>query len=632
MPTLTLPDGAQRTYDQAPTGMDVALSISPHLAKALVAVQVDGVLQDADGLIEQDAAVRIITAKDDLGLEVIRHSTAHLLAQAVKQLYPSAQVTIGPVIENGFYYDFFYPPGFNPEDLEAIEARMTALAQAALPVKYKAVARDEAIQYFEGLGEQYKAEIIRDIPPEETLTLYTQGDFTDLCRGPHVPNTSHLRAFKLTSLAGAYWRGDSNNPMLQRVYGTAWAEPKQLRQYLKRLEEAKRRDHRVLGKKMDLFHIQEEAPGMIFWHPRGWRLYQLVRAYIRKRYEAYGYQEVWTPQLVDMSLWERSGHQAKFSEEMFSIETDSRTYALKPMNCPCHVQLFNQGLRSYRELPLRLAELGSCHRAEPSGTLHGLMRLRHFVQDDGHIFCTEAQIGAEVSAFIEQVQQTYRDFGFDSVSVVLSTRPASRVGDDAVWDKAEQALETVLNESGVAWTLCPGEGAFYGPKIEFALKDCLERVWQCGTVQLDFSMADRLEAHYIAEDGSRQVPVMIHRAMLGSLERFIGIILEETEGVLPLWLAPIQVVVASVTDDTADYALDVVKKLMAAGVRAESDLRNEKIGFKIREHTIARVPLLAVCGQKEVDAETVSIRRQSGEQLPVMSVADLIKQVKDTCP
>ncbi len=628
MITITLPDQSQRVYSQVVTGMTVAQEISVGLAQAAVAVEVNGQLQDLDQPIDEDASVNVITGKTELGLEVIRHSSAHLLAQAVKQLYPEVQVTIGPVIEHGFYYDFFYPSGFTPEDLIAIESRMLALVDEALPVTHRVVNRDEAIQYFEALGEHYKAEIIRDIPEEEQLTLYTQGDFTDLCRGPHVPNTQLLKAFKLTGLAGAYWRGSQDNAMLQRIYGTAWAEPKQLRQHLKRLEEAKRRDHRLLGKKMDLFHVQEEAPGMIFWHPRGWQLYQLMKQYVRSKYEAYGYQEIWTPQLVDMSLWARSGHQAKFSDEMFSVETENRAYALKPMNCPCHVQLFNQGLRSYRDLPFRLAELGSCHRAEPSGTLHGLMRLRHFVQDDGHIFCTEAQILDEVSAFIEQVRSTYRDFGFESLSVALSTRPESRVGDDAVWDKSEQALSSALDSSGLKWKILPGEGAFYGPKIEFALKDCLDRVWQCGTIQLDFSMPERLDAKYVAEDGSRQVPVMIHRAMLGSLERFIGILIEHHEGVLPLWLAPVQVVIASVTDAVTPYVEAQIKRLKQLGIRAEADVRNEKIGFKIREHSIARVPLLIVCGEKEEASGCWAVRTQSGLQLPEMTFDGLVEYIQ----
>ena len=623
MPLITLPDGNTQHYDAPITGLTIAESIGSRLAKDMLAVEVNGQLLDRDTLIEDDATVNIITSNQAAGLEVIRHSCAHLLAQAVKQLFPSAQVTIGPVIEDGFYYDFYYPEGFSPEDLQAIEARMQALAKQDIQVSHQVMARDDAIAFFENLGEQYKADIIRDIPKSEVLTLYTQGDFTDLCRGPHVPSTGHIKAFKLTSLAGAYWRGNSDNAMLQRVYGTAWPDKKQLKTYLFQQEEAKRRDHRLLAKKMGLFHIQQEAPGMVFWHGKGWTLYRLLKQYIHARYEAYGYEEIATPQLVDSSLWQKSGHLDKFGDEMFTVETDARVYALKPMNCPCHVQVFNQGLRSYRDLPLRLAEMGSCHRAEPSGTLHGLMRLRNFIQDDGHIFCMESQIGDEVSAFIQQVKATYADFGFDSFEMRLSTRPEARVGDDSVWDKAEAALEQALNDCQMPWQLFPGEGAFYGPKIEFVLKDCLGRYWQCGTVQLDFAMPKRLEAKYIAEDGSRQVPVMIHRAMLGSLERFLGIVLEQTAGCLPLWLAPVQLVLANVTSETAEYVENIALELKECGFRVSTDLRNEKIGFKIREHAIQRVPFVGVCGARELADGTVTLRTQAGESLGAVNLTVL---------
>jgi len=615
MPTITLPDGSQRSFDQPVTVDQLAASIGAGLARAAVAGKVDGRLVDTSYLIDGDAPVSIVTDQDPEGLEVIRHSTAHLLAQAVKQLFRDAQVTIGPVIEDGFYYDFAYGRPFTTEDLGRIEARMTELAAADIPVQRSTMARDQAVAFFRDMGEAYKAEIIGSIPGNETISLYRQGDFIDLCRGPHVPSTGKLRAFKLMKLAGAYWRGDSRNEMLQRIYGTAWPDKKALKAYLHRLEEAEKRDHRKLGKRLDLFHVQDEAPGMVFWHDHGWLVYQQVEQYIRKTLRAHGYQEVRTPQLVDRSLWERSGHWDKFGAEMFTTKSENREYAVKPMNCPCHIQIFNQGLRSYRDLPLRMSEFGSCHRNEPSGTLHGLMRVRNFVQDDAHIFCSEDQILGEVADFIDLLYEVYADFGFNEVLVKLSTRPPKRVGSDEVWDKAEQALEQALNTSGLAWDLQPGEGAFYGPKIEFSLKDSLGRVWQCGTIQVDFSMPGRLDAQYVAEDGSRRVPVMLHRAILGSLERFIGILIEETAGSFPAWLAPVQVVVLNITDRQADYARAVAESLRKQGFRVNADLRNEKIGFKIREHTLQRVPYLLVVGDREAANNLVAVRTRSGEDL-----------------
>ena len=628
MPTITLPDKSQRQFEQPVTVAEVAAAIGPGLAKAALAGKVDGRLVDTSYLIETDAEVAIVTDRDPAGLEVIRHSNAHLLAQAVKVLFPEAQVTIGPVIEDGFYYDFAYKRPFTPEDLEAIEKKMTELAAQDLPVQREVMPRDEAVDFFRGLGEEYKARIIEDIPVGETISLYRQGDFIDLCRGPHVPSTGRLKAFKLTKVAGAYWRGDSRNEMLQRIYGTAWANAKDLKAYLHRLEEAEKRDHRKIGRQLNLFHTQEEAPGMIFWHPRGWVIYREVEQYIRDLIRGHGYQEIRTPQLVDRSLWEKSGHWEKFAEDMFTTQVEERDYAVKPMNCPCHVQVFNQGVKSYRDLPLRLSEFGSCHRNEPSGTLHGLMRLRNFVQDDAHIFCTEDQIQAEVSDFIDLLFKAYADFGFTDITIKLSTRPENRVGDDASWDKAEHALERALNDKGLPWDLQPGEGAFYGPKIEFSLRDCIGRVWQCGTIQVDFSMPGRLGAHYIAEDGSRQVPVMLHRAILGSLERFIGILIEEHAGHFPVWLAPVQAVTLNITDRQAQYAEAVAERLRGLGVRANSDLRNEKINFKIREHTLQRVPYLLVVGDREVDGGTVAVRTRSGKDLGSMAVEAFIERVE----
>ena len=628
MPVITLPDGSKREYDQAVTVMDVAASIGSGLAKATLAGKVNGNLVDASTLIDQNATLQLITAKDEDGISVIRHSTAHLLAQAVKQLFPSAQVTIGPVIENGFFYDFSYERPFTPEDLSAIEKKMEQLAAEDFPIHRLVLSRDEAVKFFKNLGESYKAEIIESIPANEDLSLYEQGGFTDLCRGPHVPSTGKLKVFKLMKIAGAYWRGNSDNEMLQRIYGTAWGDKKDLQAYLHRLEEAEKRDHRKLARTLDLFHSQEEAPGMVFWHEKGWIIYQQVEQYIRKKLRVNGYGEVRTPQVVDRSLWEKSGHWEKFGDMIFTTHSENRDYAIKPMNCPCHVQIYNQGLKSYRDLPIRLAEFGSCHRNEPSGTLHGLMRVRNFVQDDAHIFCTEGQIQDEVSTFIDMLFDVYKDFGFEEVIIKLSTRPANRVGDDSVWDKAENALELALNTKGLKWDLQPGEGAFYGPKIEFSLKDCIGRVWQCGTIQVDFSMPGRLDATYIAEDGSRQVPVMLHRAILGSLERFIGILIEQHAGTFPLWLSPVQVVVLNITDKHAEYASKIMLDLEKQGIRVKIDLRNEKIGFKIREHSMQRVSYLVIIGDKELEQQSITVRTQKGDDLGSLSVHEFTERLK----
>jgi len=625
MSVITLPDGSKRDFDQAVTVMDVASSIGSGLAKATLAGKVNGKLVDATFAIDEDADLQIITAKDDEGLEIIRHSTAHLLAQAVKQLFPEAQVTIGPVIENGFYYDFAFSRSFTPEDLEAIEKRMAELVAENLPVNRSVMTRDEAVEFFRNQNEVYKAEIIESIPANEELSLYSQGEFTDLCRGPHVPSTGKLKAFKLMKIAGAYWRGDSNNEMLQRIYGTAWADKKALKAYLYRLEEAEKRDHRKLAKSLDLFHSQEEAPGMVFWHEKGWLIYQQVEQYIREKLRAHGYGEVRTPQIVDRSLWEKSGHWDKFGDMIFTTHSEHHDYAIKPMNCPCHVQIYNQGIKSYRDLPIRMAEFGSCHRNEPSGTLHGLMRVRNFVQDDAHIFCTEEQIQEEVSAFIDLLFDVYKDFGFNEVLIKLSTRPENRVGDDAVWDKAEKALELALNSKGLDWELQPGEGAFYGPKIEFSLKDCLDRVWQCGTIQVDFSMPGRLGATYIAENGSKQTPVMLHRAILGSLERFIGILIEQYSGTMPIWLSPVQIVIMNIADRHEQYVEQLNEKFEKQGFRVKIDLRNEKIGFKIREHSMQRIPYLLIIGDKEMDNQTVAVRTQKGEDLGSFSSDEFIQ-------
>ena len=627
MPHITLPDGSSRHFDSPVSVLEVAQAIGPGLAKATLAGIVDGKEVDASFRIETDAQLTIITERSPEGLDILRHSTAHLLAQAVKQLFPDAQVTIGPVIEDGFYYDFAYHRTFTPDDLLAIETRMNELVAQALPVSRRELTRDDAVDHFRSLGEDYKAEIIESIPADETLSLYRQGDFEDLCRGPHVPNTDKLKHFKLMKVAGAYWRGDSKNAMLQRIYGTAWGNAKDLKAYLHRLAEAEKRDHRKLGKKYNLFHLQEEAPGMVFWHPKGWSVYTAIEAYMRQLQRLNGYEEIKTPQVVDRSLWERSGHWEKFRDGMFTVESESRDYAVKPMNCPCHVQVFNQGLKSYRDLPLRLAEFGSCHRDEPSGTLQGIMRVRAFTQDDAHIFCTEAMIQDEVVNFTDLLYAVYADFGFNDVIVRLSTRPEQRVGSDAVWDKAEKALADALNAKGLDWELLPGEGAFYGPKIEFSLKDCLGRIWQCGTIQVDFSMPGRLDAQYVAEDGSRQVPVMLHRAILGSFERFIGILIEHYEGAFPSWLAPEQVVVLNITDNQAEYAANVEKTLRNLEFRAVSDLRNEKIGFKIREHTIQKTPYLLIVGDQEVANSTVSVRARGGEDLGTMSLDQFVELI-----
>ncbi|MCK5902175.1 MAG: threonine--tRNA ligase [Cocleimonas sp.] len=627
MPNITLPDGSQRHFDCPVSILDVAANIGAGLAKATVAGKIDDQLLDASYLIESDVSLQIITTSSEAGLEVIRHSSAHLMAQAVKQLFPKAQVTIGPVIDDGFFYDFAYERAFTPDDVTAIEKQMKVLIKQNIPVERCVMPRNEAVKFFNERGETYKAEIIESIPSDEDLSLYKQGDFIDLCRGPHVPSTGKIPAVKLMKLAGAYWRGDSNNEMLQRIYGTAWGNKKELKAYIRRIEEAEKRDHRKIARQLDLFHIQEEAPGQVFWHAKGWTIYQAIAQYMRSQQRLRDYQEINTPELVDFSLWERSGHAAKYSDDMFSLESDGRQFALKPMNCPCHIQVFNQGLKSYRDLPLRLAEFGSCHRNEMSGALHGLMRVRGFVQDDGHIFCTEDQIQSEVADFIDFLHAVYKDFGFDELIYRLSTRPESRVGSDENWDKSEKALADALDAQQLEWKELPGEGAFYGPKIEFSLKDSIGRIWQLGTIQVDFSMPERLDAQYVAEDGSRKVPVMLHRAILGSFERFIGILIEHHEGRFPLWLSPEQVVVMNITDKQANFAENVVKRLKKAGIRAVSDLRNEKIGFKIREHTLQRIPYLLVVGDREVEADSVAVRTRSGEDLGTVGVSALIEAI-----
>jgi threonyl-tRNA synthetase len=627
MPVIRLPDGSERSFDHPVTVADVAQSIGAGLARAALAGRVNGKLVDTSYPVTSDSDVAIVTDRDPEGVQIIRHSTAHLLAHAVKELYPDVQVTIGPVIEDGFYYDFSRKQPFTPEDLAAIEKRMAEIARRDLPVKREVMARDDAVTYFNGLGEHYKAEIIASIPADQEISLYRQDNFVDLCRGPHVPSTGRLKVFKLLSVAGAYWRGDSRNEMLQRIYGTAWVKKDEQDAYLYRLAEAEKRDHRKLGKQLDLFHLQDEAPGMVFWHPHGWTIWQQIEQYLRGVLTAHGYREVHTPLIMDRVLWERSGHWANFRENMFTTESEKRDYAIKPMNCPGHVQIFNQGIKSYRDLPLRLAEFGSCHRNEPSGALHGLMRVRGFVQDDAHIFCTEAQIGPEVVAFIDLLQQVYADFGFNQILVKLSTRPEKRVGSDEQWDKAEAALETALRSKAPAYELQPGEGAFYGPKIEFALKDSLGRVWQCGTMQLDFSMPGRLGAEYVAEDNTRQVPVMLHRAILGSMERFIGILIEHYAGAMPPWLAPVQAVVLNISERQAAYADSVCKTLRDAGLRVDSDLRNEKITYKIREHSLRKLPYQLIVGDKEVAASKVAVRTRAGEDLGQMTVADFVARL-----
>ena len=627
MPNVTLPDGSVKSYDHSLTVAEVASSIGSGLAKAAIAGEIDGQLVDTSFMIENDSDLAIITNKDDKALEVIRHSTAHLLAQATQQLYPKAQVTIGPVIDNGFYYDFAYKDGFSEQDLAKIEKKMTAIVKQNLPIERMEMSRDDAVKFFKSMGEHYKAEIIESIPTDETLSLYKQGDFVDLCRGPHVPSTSKLKAFKLMKLAGAYWRGDSNNEMLQRVYGTAWENKEDLAAHLHRLEEAEKRDHRKIGKTQNLFHTQEEAPGMVFWHPKGWTLYQIIVQYMSQVFKDNGYQEVHTPEIMDRSMWEKSGHWDKFGDAMFTTHSENRDYAVKPMNCPGHVQIYKQGLKSYRDLPLRLGEFGSCHRNEPSGTLHGIMRVRNFVQDDAHIFCTIDQIQSEVSEFIDLTFKVYKHFGFENIDIKLSTRPEKRVGSDEVWDQAEASLSEALDAKGIEWELQEGEGAFYGPKVEFVLKDCLEREWQCGTIQADFSMPERLDAQYIAEDGSKQTPVMLHRVIVGSIERFTGILIEHYEGAFPSWLAPIQAVILNISQKQEEYSKNVEINLKKQGLRVISDLRNEKIGFKIREHSMQRYPYILVVGDREQENNQVSVRRRGGEDLGSMSLEALTELI-----
>ena len=622
MPTITLPDGSQKKYDAPVSVYQVAADIGPGLARATIAGELNGELCDASDLVTADSGLRIITSKDSEGVDVIRHSCAHLIGHAVKQLFPEANMVIGPVIENGFFYDIAIKKPFTEEDLGLIEERMRLLIRQNYEVIKKVTPRDQVIGEFTKRGEEYKLKLIQDMPDEQSFGLYYHQEYLDMCRGPHVPNTSFLQHFKLTKVSGAYWRGDSNNEMLQRIYGTAWASKKELRNYLQLLEEAEKRDHRKIGKQLELFHFQEEAPGMPFWHPKGWILYQVIQDYIQQLQKKNNYKEIKTPQLVDYSLWEKSGHASKFSDEMFSVESENRTYAIKPMNCPCHVQVYNQGLKSYRDLPLRIAEFGSCHRYEPSGSMHGLMRVRSFVQDDGHIFCTEDQIQSEVADFMQLLFLVYRDFGFDDIILRLSTRPEKRVGEDYLWDNAELALEHALNATGLEWQLQPGEGAFYGPKIEYSLKDCMGRVQQCGTIQVDFFLPERLGAEYVAEDGTRKTPVMLHRAILGSFERFIGILIEHYEGKFPVWLAPEQAVVLNITDRQSEYCRKFEDSLKNKGFRVASDLRNEKIGFKIREHTVQKVPYLLIVGDKEVETGTVAVRTRGGEDLGGMSLDD----------
>jgi threonyl-tRNA synthetase len=629
MPKISLPDGSIRSFDQPVTVADVAASIGPGLAKAALAARVDGRLVDTAYPIATDAVVAIVTDKDSDGLEIIRHSTAHLLAHAVKELFPDAQVTIGPVIEDGFYYDFSYKRPFTPEDLAAIEKRMAEIAKRDIKVERTVMPRDEAVTLFSGMGEKYKAEIIASIPADEPISLYRQGDFIDLCRGPHVPSTGKLRVNKLMKVAGAYWRGDSRNEMLQRIYGTAWARKEDQDAYLRRLEEAEKRDHRKLGRALDLFHVQDEAPGMVFWHPKGWTIWQQVEQYMRRVYLETGFQEVRCPQVLDVSLWQRSGHWDNFRENMFFTGSENREYAVKPMNCPGHVQVFNSALRSYRDLPLRYGEFGACHRDEPSGALHGIMRVRAFTQDDGHIFCTPAHIQPEVEAFHRRSLDVYRDFGFNDVTVKLALRPAKRLGTDEVWDQAENALRDALRKCGVQWQELPGEGAFYGPKIEYHLSDSIGRPWQCGTMQVDFMMPNRLGAEYVDEDNTRKPPVMLHRAILGSMERFIGILIEHHAGAMPVWLAPVQTVVMNISEHQIDYARQVAHTLRSAGIRAVPDLRNEKISYKIREHSLQKLPFQVVVGDKEVAAREVAVRTRKGEDLGRMTVEVFISLLKE---
>ncbi len=629
MVSVRLPDGSKREFENPVTVAQVAASIGSGLAKAAVVGRVDGKLVDTSYLIDKDVDLSIVTDRDADGVDVIRHSTAHLLAYAVKELFPDAQVTIGPVIENGFYYVVSYKRPFTPEDLVAIEKRMTELARKNEPVSRRVVSRDEAVSYFKGLGEDYKAELVEAIPQDQEVSLYTSGGFTDLCRGPHVPNNGKLKVFKLMRVAGAYWRGDSKNEMLQRIYGTAWAKKEDQDAYLKMLEEAEKRDHRRLGRQLDLFHFQDEAPGLIFWHAKGWTIWQQVEQYMRKVYQDNGYNEVKAPQILDRSLWEKSGHWENYKENMFTTESENRIYAVKPMNCPGHVQIYRSSLHSYRELPLRYGEFGQCHRNEPSGSLHGMMRVRGFTQDDGHIFCTEDQILGECVAFTELLKKVYADFGFTDIIYKVATRPEKRVGSDEIWDKAEKALIESLERSGAPYEISPGDGAFYGPKIEYTLKDAIGRMWQCGTIQVDFSMPNRLGAEYVAEDNTRKVPVMIHRAILGSLERFIGILIENHAGAMPMWLAPVHAVVMNISDAQADYATSVAQMLKNAGFRVESDLRNEKINYKIREHSVNKIPYMLVVGDKEKGANTVAVRARGNQNLGVMGVDALIARMQD---
>lgn len=628
MVAITLPDGNIKEFNAATTVMQIAESIGPGLAKATIAGRVDGILRDASDPITTDAKVEIITSKNEEGLEIIRHSCAHLMGHAVKQLYPDVKMVIGPVIEDGFYYDIYSEKPFTQEDMSKIEARMKDLINQNYDVIKKMTPRDEVIKVFEERNEDYKLKLIEEMPDETEMGLYYHQEYIDMCRGPHVPNTRFLKAFKLTKMSGAYWRGDSNNEQLQRIYGTAWADKKQLKAYITRIEEAEKRDHRKIGKALNLFHLQEQAPGMVFWHPNGWQIWQVLEQYMRQLQQDNGYDEVKTPQIVDRSLWEKSGHWGNYAENMFTTSSESRDYAVKPMNCPCHVQVFNQGLKSYRDLPLRMAEFGSCHRNEPSGSLHGIMRVRGFTQDDGHIFCTRKQLEEEVANFIALTLNVYKDFGFDNIEMKLSTRPEKRVGTEASWDLAEKALSDALDSSGLDWEYLPGEGAFYGPKIEFTLKDCLGRKWQCGTIQVDPNMPERLDAEFVNEDGERETPLMLHRAILGSFERFIGMLIEHYAGFMPPWLSPNQVVVMNITDKQSDACNDVVEKLKNVGIRAFSDLRNEKIGFKIRERTLERIPFMLVLGDKEVESGSVNVRTREGENLGVMSVEDFIELVQ----
>ncbi|MCB1621337.1 MAG: threonine--tRNA ligase [Thiothrix sp.] len=629
MPVITLPDGSQRAFDNPVSVQDVAASIGTGLARAALAGRLNGQLVDTSHVIQDDSILAIITAKDAEGLDIIRHSSAHLMAQAVKQLFPETQVTIGPVVENGFYYDFARTESFTPEDLQAIDARMQALVKQDLPVERSVMGRDEAVRFFRDLGEHYKAEIIESIPAGETLSLYRQGDFIDLCRGPHVPSTGRIPSVQVMKVAGAYWRGDSKNEMLQRIYGTAWASSKDLKQYLTFLEEAEKRDHRKLGRQLDLFHFHEEAPGAVFWHPKGWTVFQQLINYMRVRQEQAGYVEINTPDVMDRSLWEISGHWFNYRENMFTTQTeDERVFALKPMNCPGGVLMFAQGLKSYRDLPLRMAEFGKVHRYEPSGALHGLLRVRHFTQDDAHIFCTEDQMEDECKRVIELVMAIYRDFGFEDVVIKLSTRPENRIGSDEIWDRLENALAIALDHLNLPYQLFPGEGAFYGPKLEFVLRDAIGRDWQCGTLQVDMNLPERFDISYVAEDNSRQRPVMLHRALFGSLERFVGILIEHYVGKFPLWLAPVQAVVMNITDNQADFVKSVEKQLREQGIRAVADLRNEKIGFKIREHTMQRVPYLLVVGDREVETQSVAVRTRSGKDLGSVSVIEMLERLK----